>query len=68
MNQEWNKNLILDKNLAERCNMIKSVDIMVGVLCKGCGVCAAACPQHAITMRHFTDGQVQAQIVTAFQR
>jgi len=30
--------------------------------CKGCGTCGASCPQHAITMRHFTDEQLLAQV------
>ena len=36
-------------------------------LCRGCGVCASLCPEHAITMRHFTDNQVEAQILEAFR-
>ena len=34
MNQEWNKNLNLESELIEKCERIKPVDIMVGVLCK----------------------------------
>jgi heterodisulfide reductase subunit A len=30
--------------------------------CAGCGTCAAECPWDAITMRHFTDAQLMAQI------
>jgi heterodisulfide reductase subunit A len=30
--------------------------------CAGCGTCAAECPQIAITMNHFTDAQIEAQI------
>ena len=30
--------------------------------CAGCGTCAAECPRDAITMRHFTDAQILAQI------
>jgi heterodisulfide reductase subunit A len=32
------------------------------VLCKGCGSCGATCPSGAITLRHFTDQQILAQI------
>jgi heterodisulfide reductase subunit A len=30
--------------------------------CKGCGVCSASCPQTAITIHHFSDEQLTAQI------
>ncbi len=30
--------------------------------CAGCGTCAAECPTMAITMNHFTDAQIEAQI------
>jgi len=32
------------------------------ILCRGCGSCAAECPRRAITMRHFGDDQVLAQV------
>jgi heterodisulfide reductase subunit A len=34
-------------------------------MCAGCGACAAECPRGAITMRHFTDLQIEAQIDAA---
>ncbi len=35
---------------------------VVEAACAGCGTCGATCPQGAITMRHFTDTQIIAQI------
>jgi len=32
------------------------------ILCRGCGSCAAECPRRAITMRHFGEHQVLAQV------
>ncbi|HDJ26344.1 MAG TPA: CoB--CoM heterodisulfide reductase iron-sulfur subunit A family protein [Candidatus Bathyarchaeota archaeon] len=32
------------------------------VMCKGCGTCAASCPRGAISMRHFKDEQIIAQL------
>jgi heterodisulfide reductase subunit A len=32
------------------------------ILCRGCGSCAAECPRRAITMRHFGDHQLLAQV------
>jgi heterodisulfide reductase subunit A len=36
---------------------------VIAASCKGCGACGAGCPQKAITMRHFTDEQLLAQII-----
>jgi heterodisulfide reductase subunit A len=30
--------------------------------CKGCGICSSSCPQMAITIHHFSDEQLTAQI------
>ena len=35
-------------------------------LCKGCGTCGAWCPSGAITMNHYTDGQIDAMIEAVF--
>jgi heterodisulfide reductase subunit A len=32
------------------------------ILCRGCGSCAAECPKRAITMRHYSDNQILAQV------
>jgi heterodisulfide reductase subunit A len=32
------------------------------ILCKGCGVCPSACPSAAITLRHYTNIQIDAQL------
>ncbi len=32
------------------------------ILCKGCGVCPSACPSAAITLRHYTSVQIDAQL------
>jgi heterodisulfide reductase subunit A len=37
----------------------------IAALCRGCGACAAECPKRAITMQHFTDDQVLAQVKAA---
>jgi len=38
---------------------------MIEALCRGCGVCAAECPRRAITMRHYDEQQVLAQVEAA---
>ncbi len=40
----------------------KRYPVFVEASCAGCGTCAAECPRDAITMRHFTDAQITAQI------
>jgi heterodisulfide reductase subunit A-like polyferredoxin len=34
----------------------------IAASCKGCGVCASSCTQKAVTIHHFTDEQLTAQI------
>jgi heterodisulfide reductase subunit A len=40
----------------------KKFPLFVDASCAGCGTCAAECPRDAISMRHFTDEQLMAQI------
>jgi len=35
------------------------------ISCKGCGTCSVTCPTGAITMRHFTEKQIQAMVEAA---
>jgi len=35
------------------------------VVCKGCGVCGASCPERAISMTHFTNQELSAQGLAA---
>ncbi len=34
----------------------------IAASCKGCGVCSASCPQKAVTIHHFSDSELTAQI------
>jgi heterodisulfide reductase subunit A-like polyferredoxin len=34
----------------------------IAASCKGCGVCSASCPQKAVSVHHFSDEQLSAQI------
>jgi heterodisulfide reductase subunit A len=38
---------------------------IIEAMCQGCGTCAPECAQDAITIRHFTDRQILAQIDAA---
>ena len=40
---------------------------IIEALCKGCGVCGAACPMKAITLGHFTDEEIIAQVRAALE-
>jgi heterodisulfide reductase subunit A len=41
---------------------VKKIVSVNEVLCRGCGVCVAACPSAAIKARNFTDNQIVAEI------
>jgi len=43
----------------------RGVAHVIEALCKGCGTCAAACPSKSITLCHFTDRQLIAEMVGA---
>jgi heterodisulfide reductase subunit A len=47
-------------------NAEESVAEVNAALCKGCGACAAACPSEAPVLMGFTNGQLYAQIKSAF--
>jgi heterodisulfide reductase subunit A len=47
--------------------IVDGTALLEEALCKGCGLCASLCPEHAIAMRHFTDQQVEVQILQAFR-
>lgn len=38
---------------------------VIEALCKGCGVCGTACPTKAITLGHFTNEEILAQVKAA---
>jgi heterodisulfide reductase subunit A len=40
----------------------------IEALCRGCGACAAECPRRAITMHHYNDRQILAQVKAAIMR
>jgi heterodisulfide reductase subunit A len=40
---------------------------VVKALCKGCGLCAADCPKECITIVHYTDEQLRAQVEAALE-
>ena len=40
---------------------------VIKALCKGCGLCAADCPKDSITIVHYSDPQIAAQIDAALE-
>jgi heterodisulfide reductase subunit A len=47
---------------AIQSNGPKNPPTIITAACAGCGNCGAACPTGSITMKHFTDVQIEAQI------
>ena len=40
---------------------------VIEALCRGCGTCTATCPSKSITLRHFSDRQLMAEMVGAME-
>ncbi len=40
---------------------------VIKALCKGCGLCAADCPKECISIVHYTDAQILAQVDAALE-
>lgn len=65
---------VVDENLCIGCGLCEEIcpygapKIKEGkskiqeISCRGCGSCAAECPKRAITMRHYGDDQILAQV------
>jgi len=57
----------------KRCpyNAIKlnedKMPVVIKALCKGCGLCAADCPKECITIIHYSDEQILAQVEAALE-
>ena len=41
---------------------------VIKALCKGCGLCAADCPKECISIVHYSDAQLLAQVEAALER
>ncbi len=52
--------------LAIKYDEEKGVSVVNQALCKGCGTCAAGCSSGAISMKHFEDRQIFAEIEGIF--
>lgn len=48
-----------------KTNSEKPAAKVIEALCKGCGVCGSSCPTKAITLGHFTNAQIMAQVKAA---
>jgi len=42
--------------------VVEGKSTVIEALCRGCGACAVECPQRAISMRHFGDQEILAQV------
>ena len=40
----------------------ENISIVTEAICRGCGTCVASCPSGAAKAKHFTDGQIYAEI------
>jgi len=48
--------------------VVEGKSTVIEALCRGCGACAVECPQRAISVRHFGDQQILAQIETLLRQ
>jgi len=51
---------LIDQEVGQKAEILE-------VLCRGCGTCVAACPYHAITAEHFSDEQLEHELLTALE-
>jgi heterodisulfide reductase subunit A len=50
---------------AVNINIANQPPEVIQAICKGCGTCAASCPEEAISVVHYSDDQIMAQIEAA---
>jgi len=65
---------VIDEDLCVGCGLceelcpygahkvVEGKSTVIEALCRGCGACAVECPQRAISMRHFGDQEILAQV------
>ncbi len=51
---------LIDQDVGQKAEILE-------MLCRGCGTCVAACPYHAITAEHFSDKQLEHELLAALE-